>query len=187
MLYRLDERTTGPIQILVQSHERPEWALPGGYLLRHGDMENPACRPVDEFYAAIEQGMVLRFRLRANPTKRVHPKSEPEKADWHGKRVELREEAQWLGWLMRKGEMHGFALPDSPSRPGSPNVRAVGEGKLGGRRPGGEEKDRLTLGSVLFNGTLAVTDPERFRAALATGIGSGKAYGFGLLSVARLE
>jgi CRISPR system Cascade subunit CasE len=40
---------------------------------------------------------------------------------------------------------------------------------------------------VLFNGTLAVTDPERFRAALATGIGSGKAYGFGLLSVARLE
>jgi CRISPR system Cascade subunit CasE len=42
----------------------------------------------------------------------------------------------------------------------------------------------MTFGSVLFEGRLAITDTEQFRATLAAGIGSGKAYGFGLLSVA---
>jgi CRISPR system Cascade subunit CasE len=42
----------------------------------------------------------------------------------------------------------------------------------------------MTFGSVLFEGVLQVTDPDGFRETLATGIGSGKAYGFGLLSIA---
>jgi CRISPR system Cascade subunit CasE len=37
--------------------------------------------------------------------------------------------------------------------------------------------------AVRFEGVLAVTDPEVFRATVAAGIGSGKAFGFGLLSV----
>jgi CRISPR system Cascade subunit CasE len=37
---------------------------------------------------------------------------------------------------------------------------------------------------VVFEGRLRVTDAEAFRRALAAGIGSGKAFGFGLLSVA---
>ena len=43
----------------------------------------------------------------------------------------------------------------------------------------------MSFGSVLFEGELIVTDVEAFRAALVKGIGSGKAYGFGLLSIAR--
>ena len=43
---------------------------------------------------------------------------------------------------------------------------------------------RMTFGDVVFEGRLVVTDVERFRQALADGIGSGKAFGFGLLSVA---
>ena len=42
----------------------------------------------------------------------------------------------------------------------------------------------LRFGAVLFNGRLEVTDAERFQQTLATGIGSGKAFGFGLLSIA---
>lgn len=45
-------------------------------------------------------------------------------------------------------------------------------------------KPNLTFGAVLFEGVLRVTDAAAFRAALERGIGSGKAYGFGLLSVA---
>jgi CRISPR system Cascade subunit CasE len=37
---------------------------------------------------------------------------------------------------------------------------------------------------VLYEGELEVTDTAAFRQALEKGIGSGKAYGFGLLSVA---
>ena len=54
------------------------------------------------------------------------------------------------------------------------------------RRPAPESSagHRLTFASVLFEGVLEVTDAERFRQALEQGIGSAKAYGFGLLSIA---
>jgi CRISPR system Cascade subunit CasE len=39
---------------------------------------------------------------------------------------------------------------------------------------------------VDFEGILEVTDPEEFAAAVTAGIGPAKAFGFGLLSVARL-
>jgi len=42
----------------------------------------------------------------------------------------------------------------------------------------------MTFGSVLFEGRLTIDDVEKFRETLAIGIGSGKAYGFGLLSIA---
>ena len=38
--------------------------------------------------------------------------------------------------------------------------------------------------SVLYDGILTLTDADRFREALQTGIGHGKAMGLGLLSVA---
>ncbi|MCP4644356.1 MAG: type I-E CRISPR-associated protein Cas6/Cse3/CasE, partial [bacterium] len=46
------------------------------------------------------------------------------------------------------------------------------------------EKKTMTFGSVRFEGRLRVTEPEQFREILAAGMGSAKAYGFGLLSVA---
>jgi CRISPR system Cascade subunit CasE len=42
----------------------------------------------------------------------------------------------------------------------------------------------MSFGNVLFDGRLQVTDAEVFRRTLTQGIGSGKAFGFGLLSVA---
>ena len=44
---------------------------------------------------------------------------------------------------------------------------------------------KLTLAGASFEGNLAVTDADAFRAALAAGIGPGKAFGFGLLSIQR--
>jgi len=68
-----------------------------------------------------------------------------------------------------------------------PEVRTVPGGKITGRR-----NDRhlaglpgmLTFGAILFEGRLRVTDGDLFRTTLQRGIGSGKAYGFGLLSIA---
>lgn len=51
--------------------------------------------------------------------------------------------------------------------------------------PNNNEPLKLTFGSVLFEGVLEITDAERFQKTLQAGIGSGKAYGFGLLSIAR--
>jgi len=55
--------------------------------------------------------------------------------------------------------------------------RVVGRGNNGGQR--------LTFGALLFEGHLRVIDGEKFLGlSLAKGIGPGKAYGFGLLSLA---
>jgi CRISPR system Cascade subunit CasE len=138
----------------------------------------------------MQEGMVLAFRLRANPTKKIDTKSGPDGERRNGRRVELRKEEDQLQWLHRKGSQHGFTLLTTTVNPGVPDVRAAATGKVtGARRSRGSGDEpvverNLTFGSVLFEGRLRVVDAAALRAALVQGIGSGKAYGFGLLSVA---
>ena len=49
----------------------------------------------------------------------------------------------------------------------------------------GPDRRRVTLGCCEYEGVLEVTDADLFRAALTEGIGRGKAYGLGLLTVMR--
>jgi CRISPR system Cascade subunit CasE len=185
LLYRVDESARGHVQVLAQSSEAPEWSvLPDGYLQATGDVANPACKPVDEFYDSLAPDTRLRFRLRANPTKKIDTKTGVEGTRRNGKRVELQGEDQWLKWLERKGEQHGFTLKGDDSQI---NILAIDQGKMLGKHVSADAKAKITLAAVLFNGILRVTDAELFRLALKVGVGSGKAYGFGLLSVARLS
>ena len=48
-----------------------------------------------------------------------------------------------------------------------------------------KKNHRFRLSSVLFEGLLQVIDPEKFEKAVAFGVGRGKAYGMGLLSLRR--
>ena len=68
-------------------------------------------------------------------------------------------------------EIEGQPVPDVEERPA---------GTAHGTRNGA----KLTYGAVLFEGRLEVTDREAFLDAIRKGIGSGKAYGFDLLSFA---
>jgi len=160
-------------------------------LTAEGVVRNPDCKPVDVAYGAIHTGDELLFRLRANPTRRVDRRRVSATQDrLSGKRVALLKEEEQLAWLRRKGETGGFALIAARVNPDVANVRANPEGTLTGLRRvvepdgGAGQTRRLTFGSVLFEGELRVTDAATFRRTLAEGIGAGKAYGFGLLSVA---
>lgn len=193
VLYRLDvpPHGQGLPTLLVQSRTCPDWSgLPRSYLLPLGDeSDNPACKRVEDRYARLDVGTVLRFRLRANPTRKVDTRSGPDGSRRNGRRVELRQDAERIAWLQRKAEQGGFRLLTVSSHHDVPAVQASAAGKIVGTR-----RDRtlttskavahLTFGSVLFDGLLVVTDRERFQATLARGIGPGKAYGFGLLSIA---
>lgn len=173
VLYRLEVMEHGSV-LYVQSRVEPDWSrLPRGYCLPGG----VACKPVGEKYAAISSGMVLRFRLRANPTKRLPAGAPGEKRD--GPRVDLRGEKEQLDWLQRKARAAGFQLVAVRINPEVPDV-AVQQTRVQGRHPAG----KLTFASVLFEGRLRVEDARLFRRALEEGIGPAKAYGFGLLSVA---
>jgi CRISPR system Cascade subunit CasE len=102
------------------------------------------------------------------------------------KRLGLLRLADQEAWVARKGELHGFRVPrlTPPGRSESPevrfDVRVSEERMLRGQQHAG---NGIRVYAVLFDGFLTVTDPEKFRLALHTGIGHGKAMGLGLLSV----
>lgn len=171
MLFRVDEDPgSGRLHLLVQSQQPPQWGFLAetGYLLPDA-ADNPATREVN---LQPQAGQMFAFRLRANPTKRLSAGKGNK-----GKRVGIYDEEDQFVWLACKGEQHGFRLLQSQiSRDG----KVVNEKAI--ERTGKEHK--LELFTVQFDGALQVTDPIRFSEALAGGIGSGKAFGCGLLSIA---
>jgi len=197
VLYRVEPEGRQPgITVLVQSAIKPSWpALPKGYLIEGpGVPVNPDSKPLDPLLHALQPGLRARFRLRANPTKRIGRGSP-------GKRVDLRREEDQLEWLGRKGEQSGFHLLDVGVKQARPaqtvlagagneasgaawaveDVRTSLDARVTGWRP---DRSKMTFGAVTFDGLLRITDVDRFREALIQGIGTGKAYGFGLLSIA---
>jgi CRISPR system Cascade subunit CasE len=125
-----------------------------------------------------------RFSLLANPTKKI---VDPSKAkvirpdgrlerNKNSKRVPLIRREDLLAWLGRKAEAGGFAVQLDA-------VRTIPRGREYFFKPGARGVHYATE----FQGALQVTDAARFRETFARGIGSAKAFGFGLLVLAPLS
>lgn len=193
VLYRVEiQPRTGAVTVLVQSELSPDWTkLPGDYLF----VAPVEPKPIAEAYQSLQAGQRLRFRLRANPTKCVARQHRPAEAQRDGKRVELRHEADQLAWLQRKAQGGGFQLAELRLVPDVANTRVQEVSKVYGWRTdntdnndnndNGGQRKKLTLAAAVFEGELIVSDAAQFLVTLRQGIGRGKAYGFGLLSIAR--
>lgn len=177
VLFRVDE-VRGDAHVLVQSQTVPDWRkLPAGYLLETFE-PNPAHADLSLQLRSFQLGQRLRFRLRANATKRVGKSDET----LRGKRVELFGVEQCLSWLVKKQSLAGFELSMShQGEHGEYDVRVTEEPKVRGVRGG----KPVIFGSVLFDGHLVVTEPRALCSAMIRGLGTAKAYGFGLLSIGR--
>lgn len=110
----------------------------------------------------LQQAGCYRFRLFANPT-----------VSRDRKRVGLVSEDAQLAWLARQGERMGFVL-DAALVTDSETIRS--------RKGTGH----ITLLKVCFEGRLRVSEPHLLAEALKAGIGPGKAFGCGMLSLARI-
>lgn len=177
LLHRLDRKGES-IVLYLQSSIPPDWSrMTPGYAARHDD------KPVHHLYAQIKNGDRLMFRLTANPTKRAG-KNDAGKERFRDenkrRRIDIRSEEGRIKWLERKGSECGFTLCHVSAADGIAAVNASMSQRLSFRHDSG----RITLGAAIFDGLLEVTDAEAFRNALANGFGPGKAYGFGLMSVA---
>lgn len=193
VLWRLDaDRRSGRWTILVQSEREPAWSRVlssqgPDYLLVPGESgigENPACKRIDLDTMGLETGHRLRFRLRANPTRKVATSSKADrlagKARSNGRRLAHLTENSQRSWLERKGKAGGFRiLGVRVSQEDSPRGMSKGT-----QRTGGGSGRRVSMLSVRYDGVLEVTDGALFHKAVCGGIGSGKAMGFGLLSLA---
>lgn len=201
VLHRLETNPrTGTIMLLVQSGEKPDWSsLQSGYLLNDSSFENPACKSIDDQYNRLSNGDILIFRLRANPTKKVGTTSKSDletgKQKSNGHRLPVKGEIAQIEWLKRKASKSGFEVLAIKASNEVADSIALGEGTIyGSNSQRGRQEDEaegirndLSFASVLYEGRLKIINKENFLTALQSGIGSGKAYGFGLLSIARSE
>ncbi|GII05484.1 type I-E CRISPR-associated protein Cas6/Cse3/CasE [Planobispora takensis] len=183
VLWRLDQSEQGFL-LYVQSHVEPDWSgLPKYYL-----SEPYQVRDLQPLFAAITGGHRFAFRLVANPTRAVkrdekqqNRRAEQGKRDQPRRVVHRTPEAQ-INWIIRQGERNGFVIP--AGRNGRPDVAPSPAFRMQGKTHVREEAQKLTIDHVRYDGHLIVTDSNLFASAVRNGIGRGKAYGCGLLSLA---
>ncbi len=149
--------------ILVQSDIRADWARLPQWCLA----EVPQQKSVELEVGHFTPGRKFSFRLRANPSKRDKQT---------GKTVGYFRRADQIAWMERQAVNHGFEVFNVDSIPAQ-NVFGV---KTKGAEP-------IRIHSPLLQGTLEVTDSALFLKALCQGIGRGRAYGCGLLSIAKFQ
>lgn len=161
VLYRVEpEERNGLVSILVQSPQEPDWRL-----LTEENRGIVSVR-VKEFSPRFREGQRFTFRLRANPT-----------VTRDGKRRGLVRDESLLEWLEKKQERLGVRFC---------GMEAIDEGYINGSKIKGDKLHQLSLKTARFEGVLEIADIQAFTTVFNTGIGPAKAFGCGLLSLARV-
>jgi CRISPR system Cascade subunit CasE len=162
--------------------------LAAGDRLRFSLRANPTVsRPLDDFRSAIRDPLSKRSRKTAHDDivmRALHTIPSGMRAKARGEVIE----SAGRTWLERQGRNSGFALPLSAGsndlEAGFPILRIDGYQVL--RPPRSKSGNQMRIGVLEFTGILTVTDPELFLRAVIRGFGRAKAYGCGLLLIARV-
>ncbi|MFF2557963.1 type I-E CRISPR-associated protein Cas6/Cse3/CasE [Nocardia sp. NPDC058058] len=160
LLYRIDVSENATTLLVQASSALTADRLPDGY----GELEVKDLRPM---FAALRPGLGVRYRIAVNPAKRARlPIEEKNK---RGSIVPLSgpDADQW--WTRRAAEA-GLQLKSLLPTPLDPARRRSGP--------------PLRHSLVRYDGTATVTDPAALTTAILSGIGRGKPYGAGLLTLA---
>ena len=152
--------------LLLLSEEEPNFTA---FIAQFGTGEAAETRSYDSLLERIEDGSTWQFRLCANPT---YSKTKP---NGRGTVCAHSTVEHQCRWLKEQAQKHGFALADD-------EFTVVHSQWYTFSKSTG---DKVKLLSVTYEGLLSVTDAESFREALTQGIGRGKAYGMGLMTLIR--
>ena len=178
--------------ILVLSAREPDW----NYAFQNAPLLNApllAAAPEKKAYTvAAEQGQEYRFRLKANTVRKVA------NGPLSGGRVSVgRDPAALMDWLWRRGEANGFEPVFEKKENGWDPRWRIESGLLHAWREknleerteekNGDERKKMSFAFGIFDGVLRVKDPALLVGAVESGIGPAKAFGFGLLSLARIS
>lgn len=167
-LWRLDP-LGGKLYLLLLSEEVPDLT---GLCQQFGTGAAPETRDYTPLLERVTPGSCWQFRLTANPTRSGKIPGGPQA---RGRLKPCYLEVEQRAWLRDQAEKHGFALEDTSF---SVTGKQTYHFEKNGTRP-------VTLLAVTYEGILQVTDPEPFKAMLCEGVGRGKAYGLGLMTLLR--
>ena len=144
----------------------------------------------DQLLNRIENGQKYRFRLCTNP---VHnTRKNKDNASSERKRLAHVTHEQQCDWLFKRAESLGFSLEKGEEYTAQdgrifnthPSFQVVSDTWKVFKK--GSSGMKVTLRQTTFEGVLTVTNADSFKDKLIHGIGHGKAYGCGLMTVIRL-
>lgn len=188
VLWRVDRDAKAKAFLCVVSQDRPDYTHvveQAGWPTLEGGWET---RDYTPFLEKLAAGGMWTFRLTANPVHKVRSrnnqadtKTTPHITPYH--------QAEWL---LERQEKAGFRVVRKTAGGSPPNgadereLRVHGQHRFEFRKKPGDDRP-VSLSSVIFDGRLEVTDPERLRRTLTHGLGRAKAYGCGLMTLAPME
>lgn len=125
----------------------------------------------------LQNGQTWRFRLRANPVRSSNKEKDGQTG--RGKVFAHVTQQQQKEWLIGRAQAYGFFLKED-------TFDVVNTEWKKFRKEKGNKRE-VTLRIADFEGILTISDAECFKKTLLFGIGRAKAYGCGLLTIARWE
>jgi CRISPR system Cascade subunit CasE len=128
----------------------------------------------DGFLLRLRNGQTWRFRLRANPVHSIHIDGNA-----RGKVMGHVTISQQKAWLADRAGKFGFEMERTSD--GDAIFEVTQSETTEFRRQG----KTVTVETAVFEGVLRITDAESLVSAMKNGIGRAKAYGCGLLTLAR--
>lgn len=177
VLWRLDVQGNA-YTLYIQSPEEPDLRHlqeSSGWESRPGETAH-----LGKLLAKLENGQSWGFRYTGNPVKSL-----PVEDGKRGKVVPHVTAEQQLGWLLHKSTQWGFTI-ETDQETGTPlvNVTSRNDQRFSRRNPHEDGKRRdITLRKAQFDGVLTITDAELFKNSMLNGMGKGKAYGCGLITL----
>ncbi|MGW0822471.1 type I-E CRISPR-associated protein Cas6/Cse3/CasE [Streptomyces sp. NPDC002845] len=166
ILFRIDDTPAGP-HILLQSTHQPDLTrLPNGY----GTTQS---RPLDALLDALKPGLTIRYRCAASPVRKPGATT---RALYNLPAVVPLTGAHADEWWTRQADTAGLKPLTLHSHP-LDTAQAT-------RTPPSGTPQRIRHARTRFDGSATITDPDLLRQKITEGIGRGKAYGCGLLSIA---
>lgn len=174
VLWRVDQ-VDHMHSLLLVGPERPDptpIVEQAGWATRPGETAD-----YDRLLSQLVTGQDWAFRLVANPVRSL-----PTEQGRRGKVVPHVTPSQQLSWLVDKSTGHGFTLLEAED--GSPSAVVTGREDLRFAKGSGA-RHLVTLRTARFEGQLRITDVDLMRETLRKGIGRARAYGCGMLTIAR--
>lgn len=164
-LFRVGQSDRNKAEVLLQSLRKPEQYIETARIL--------GCK---EYPLTLHEGRQLRFFLVANPIKMINDEGGRKNISGESKkcRVPLVKEDDQRAWIERKfqevAQLENLVIdPVFPLR-----FRKSKENRTG------------KIQQVSYQGVLSIQDPVGMMSLIRTGIGPAKAFGCGLLSLARV-
>lgn len=175
-LWRIDQ-LGNTLYLLVLSTNKPDFSHIVEQFGWPSSEQKWETKEYSQLMERIKTGQRWQFRLRANPVhsvKQLNDAITQEQAK-RGKVYAHVTAAQQEKWLLDRAAKHGFSLQEGSFRVVQCEVRQF----LRQLKP-------VTLGIATFEGILEVSDVDLFLRTLTCGIGRARAYGCGLMTIARV-